>query len=319
MRDVFAGVDIGGTRIKAGLVDRTGQLIELEVFKTAECPDAESLLDKITRLLVALTRSAGVRLIAVGVGCPGRIDFAAGRVVWLKSKLEFLENLPLASWLSERLGCPVVCDNDANAILVGEMQYGAGRGARDVIGITVGTGIGGAFAVGGNLVRGHNWAAGHFGYMSYDPRGPRHACGNNGIFEEQASQSGIQRQIRCAAEAGEISTLTARIAAGEDPGIRELFQSVEARDQLGQRLAQGMITGIGVMTANLIFALDPELVLVGGGILKSCSGIVELLRHEVASRLDYMPFDAMQILPMALGDTAGVLGSASLAMQSIQQ
>lgn len=319
MQDVFAGVDIGGTRIKAGLVDGTGGLIGLQVFETAECPDTESLLNTITGRLVALTQSAGARLIAAGVGCPGRIDFAAGRVVWLKSKLEFLENMPLASRLSERLGCPVVCDNDANAILVGEMQYGAGREAGDVIGITVGTGIGGAFAVGGNLVRGHNWAAGHFGYMSYDPHGPRHACGNSGIFEDEASQSGIQRQIRRAAEAGEISALTEQIAAGEDPGIRKLFQSVDARDQLGQRLAQRMITGIGVLIANLIFALDPELVLVGGGVLKSCSGFVELLRQEVASRLDYMPFDAMQILPMALGDTAGVLGSASLAMKSIHQ
>ena len=319
MQGVVAGVDVGGTRIKVGLADNSGRLLSCEVLETRRCRDAESFLETIAGEIrkQANAAAASARVAAVGIGCPGRIDFASGKVVWLKSKLEFLEGVPLAVRLRDRLGCPVVCDNDVNTILAGEMRFGAGQGYRDVAGVTVGTGIGGALVLRGCLVRGRNWAAGHFGYMSHDPRGPRHVCGNTGIVEEHASHSGILCQLRRALEAGEASVLTESLARGEEPGLREVFGAADAGDPLGCRLADRLICELGVLVANLIYALDPELVLVGGGLVTHRPGVLDAIRREVAERLDYLPPGATKILPMALGDAAGVLGGVALGMDAI--
>ena len=319
MQGVVAGVDVGGTRIKVGLADSSGRLLSCEVLETRHWRDAESFLETIAGEIrkQANAAAASARVAAVGIGCPGRIDFASGKVVWLKSKLEFLEGVPLAVRLRDRLGCPVVCDNDVNTILAGEMRFGAGQGYRDVAGVTVGTGIGGALVLRGCLVRGRNWAAGHFGYMSHDPWGPRHVCGNTGIVEEHASHSGILCQLRRALEAGEASVLTESLARGEEPGLREVFEAADAGDPLGRRLADRMICELGVLVANLIYALDPELVLVGGGLVTHRPGVLDAIRREVGERLDYLPPGATKILPMALGDAAGVLGGVALGMDAI--
>ncbi|HLY62290.1 MAG TPA: ROK family protein [Terriglobia bacterium] len=315
----FAGVDIGGTRIKVGLAHNSGQLLSSKVLEARNWQDASSFLDAIANEVRSQASSAAIRLTAAGIGCPGRIDFEAGKIVWLKSKLDFLEGVPLASGLGERLECPAVCDNDVNTILAGEMRFGAGRGYRDVIGITVGTGIGGALVIGGRMVRGRNWATGHFGYMSLDPDGPRHVCGNTGIAEERASHSGILRKLRAAHEAGETSPLTEAIASGGEPGLRELFEAADAGDALGRRLADRLISDLGLLVANLVYAIDPEVVLVGGGIVTHRPEVLDAIRREGLLRIEYLPADGVKILPMALGDAAGVLGGAALAMEAITE
>ena len=319
MLDVFAGVDIGGTRIKIGLSTKSGELISSEVLETRGCRDADCFVEMLAGTIARLTDAASVRLVCAGVGCPGRINFASGTVVWLRSKLEFLEGVSLASQLEEQLRCPVVCDNDVNTILAGEMRFGAARGFRDVVAITVGTGIGGALAVGGNMVRGHSWAAGHFGYMSIDPDGPRHVCGNTGVIEDYASQSGIPGQVRRALAAGEASPLTKLVAAGEEPGLKELFDAAALSDPLASRLVEKLTSNLGLLAANLIYAFDPELVLIGGGIVACRLDIAEAIRREAAGRLDCLQESATKIMPMALGDAGGVLGGAALAMDAISQ
>jgi len=317
MPGVFASADVGGTRIKVGIADGSGKLLSCEVLETRARQNADSLLDTLAAQIRSQARTASVSVVAAGVGCPGRINFASGTVAWLKSKLEFLEGIPLASELSERLGCPVACDNDVNTILAGEMQFGAGQGYRDVVALTVGTGIGGAIVLGGRMIRGANWATGHFGYMSIDPQGPPHVCGNTGIVEEHASQSGVLRQLRRALEAGESSPLTQALARGDELGLRELFEAADAGDSLGQRLAGRLICDLGVIIANLIYAIDPEVILVGGGLLTHRPQVLDAIRREVSGRIDYLPPGTTRILPMALGDAAGVLGGAALAMEYI--
>ena len=316
---VFAGVDVGGTRIKVGLANKSGRLLSCELLAARCCRDVETFLENITSDIKKQESAASVSLEAVGVGCPGRIDFNSGKVEWLKSKLEFLEGIPLAARLSDKLGCHVVCDNDVNTILAGEMRFGAGRGYRDVVAVTVGTGIGGALVLDERMVRGRNWATGHFGYMSHDPSGPRHVCGNTGIVEEHASLSGILRQLHRALEAGETSPLTESLARGEEPGLRELFEVADSGDALGRRLADRLIRELGVLVANLIYALDPELILIGGGLVTHRPSVLDAVRREAAARLDYLPSGATQILPMALGDAAGVLGGVALAMDAISR
>jgi glucokinase len=313
----FAGVDIGGTRIKIGLADQSGRLLSSRMFETHDCRDADSFLHRVAAEIKDQAKAAGVTLKAAGVGCPGRIDFNSGTIVWLKTKLEFLEGIPLSAALAELLGCPIACDNDVNAILAGEMHFGAGHGHQDIVGITVGTGIGGAVVIAGSMVRGRNWATGHFGYMSIDPCGPRHVSGNTGIVEEHSSQSGVMRQLRQALEAGEKSSLTDSLARGEEPGLRELFEAADCGDTLARRLADRMTCELGVMIANLIYALDPELILVGGGLIAHRPDVLDAITREVASRVAFLPPGATEIRPMSLGDAAGVLGGVALAVERV--
>jgi glucokinase len=316
MRGVWAGVDVGGTRIKIGLADNRGRLLSSETIETRDCRDAEGFLENVCDKILTLAGSASVSVRGVGIGCPGRIDYAAGRVVWLKTKLEFLEGIPLTQRLTERLRCPVVCDNDANTILAGEMRFGSGQGYRNVVAIAVGTGIGGALVLNGHMVRGSHWAAGHFGYMSLDPRGTQHVCGNTGVVEENASQSGVLKQLHCALEAGEVSPLTASLAREDEPGLRELFQCAERGDPLGQRLKQQLILSLGTLIANLIFALDPDAVLVGGGGVNHQPELFDAIQREAAGRVGFLSPSATKILPMALGDASGILGGVALAMDA---
>ncbi len=316
MQDVFVGVDVGGTRIKIGLAERSGHLVSLNVLETRNCRDIDSFLETVVSEICNQAKTASAPVRAVGIGCPGLINFKSGMIVWLRSKLEFLEGFPLSERFAERLACPVVCDNDVNAILTGEIRFGAGQGYQDVIGVTVGTGIGGAVFLGGRMIRGRHWATGHFGYMSQDPLGIKHVCGNTGIVEEYASHSGILRQIRRALAAGEVSSLTELLTRGKEPGLRELFEAADSGDPLGCRLAEGLTSALGVMIANIIYALDPELVLVGGGIVSHRPALLDAIQREVAERVGYLSADATKIAPMALGDAAGVLGGVALAIDA---
>jgi glucokinase len=317
MLEVLAGVDIGGTRIKIGIADTSGKLLASDITESGVLQDLETFLTSVSKKILAMVRDVSGVLVGAGIGCPGRIDFNSGRVVWLRSKLEFLEGISLTEQLGERLSCCVVCDNDVNTILAGEMRFGAGKGYRSAIGITVGTGIGGALVLDGRMIRGKNWAAGHFGYMSSNPRGPKHVCGNTGILEEHASHSGIVRQVYKALTGGEVSPLTELLARNEELGLRELFQAVDAGDPLASRLGSKLTSELGVMIANLIYALDPELVLVGGGLISHRPGILDLVRQEAESRIGFLPPRATEILPMQLGDAAGVYGGIALALEAV--
>jgi len=316
MLEVLAGVDVGGTRIKVGIADTSGKLLGNDVTGSGVFQDLETFLTSLSEKIRAMVCDVSGVLVGAGIGCPGRIDFNEGRIVWLRSKLEFLEGVSLAAQLGKRLSCRVVCDNDVNMILAGEMRFGAGKGYRSAIGITVGTGIGGALVLDGRVIRGKNWAAGHFGYMSSDPCGPRHVCGNTGILEEHASHSGIVRQVHKALAGGEVSPLTESLARNEEPGLRELFEAMDARDPLASRLGSKLTSELGVMIANLIYALDPELVLVGGGLMSHRPGVLNLVRKEVEKRIGFLPPGATAILPMQLGDTAGVYGGVALALEA---
>ncbi len=317
MDQVFAGIDIGGTRIKIGLATATGQLLSCQVFDTNRYHDAVSLLEGVQSEILRLASDDSVVVIGAGVGCPGRIDFTTGTPVWLKSKLEYLEGFPLAERLAKALRCPVICDNDVNTILAGEMRFGAGMGYRNAVAITVGTGIGGAVVMDGRMIRGTNWATGHFGYMSFDLLGTRHVCGNTGVVEAEASQSGALFQLHEAHVRGEISPLTEALSHGDEVGLREIFECADTGDPVGKRLADRLICGLGALIANLIYALDPEIVLVGGGIVTHRPSLVESLRRQVIDRVRFLSPGATKITPMALGDASGVLGGVSLAIDEI--
>lgn len=313
-REVYAGIDVGGTRVKMGLVTGAGELLAHDIFPVGDIPAYADFVEVLAERLTGLEERCGAAWAALGIGCPGRIDHGRGRVAWLEGKLEYLAGQSLAGDFSERLGRPVYCDNDVNAILLGEATYGAGKNFTNLVGFTLGTGIGGAVMVDGKLCRGSHHAVGHFGFMSHHVRGGLpHVSGNPGAIENHASHTGLLERIRDVLAAGRQSLLS---NAGQDLGVKEIFEAADQGDALAAELINDMQEEVALLTANLIFALDPDAVLIGGGFTQRGKHFIRDIEARVKARVHFLPVEAIRVLPMALGDHAGIFGGAALAMIS---
>jgi glucokinase len=303
------GIDLGGTKLAGIRMDERGQILAREEAPTPE--EADAILGELVRLVGAL---ADADTKAVGVGAAGMVDFEAGT-------LRFSPNLPLRDvpirdLVQERCSLPCVVDNDANAAGWGEFRFGAARGHDHVLLVTVGTGIGGALVIGGRLERGAHGFAAEIGHFIVEPNGPECGCGNRGCWEQVASGKALDRlavqeaardpsgQIARAAEGGEANGRHASRAAGEgDAAARGIF------DEVGRRLGEGI--------AGLVNVLDPEIVVVGGGVAEEGELLLEPARRafrESVEAVDRRP--DVPIVVAELGNEAGAMGAAALALDS---
>ncbi|MGN6578151.1 MAG: ROK family glucokinase [Nocardioides sp.] len=290
------GVDIGGTKVLAGVVDAAGRPIERVQRRTPHRSSAPEVVeDTIVAAVEELRRHAEVS--AVGVGAAGFVD--------LKGVVRFAPHLswrdePLQAVLQERLGLPVVVDNDANTTARAEMRFGAGRGFREALCLTLGTGIGGAVVVAGDVVRGAQGLAGEFGHMQVVPDGLPCECGQQGCWEQYSSGRAIARVGRPHGGLdGPAVTDAARAGEG---------WALEAFEDVGGWLGVGL--------AGLVSALDPEIVIVGGGLSAAGDLLLEPARKAFAARLPGRGFRREpEILAAQLGPDAGFIGAATLARE----
>ena len=308
------GVDFGGTAIKGGLVNVAGRVVASEVLPSKPYGQPSAFVKAVGACAERLLRQAGVRLAqcaGIGVGAPGSVNGARG-VVHTLVNVPGWRDVPLARRLSARLGCRCVVDNDANLYALGEWRYGAGRGARHLLCVTLGTGVGGGLILGGRLHRGAGGAAGEVGHMVIDPRGPRCGCGRRGCLEAFIGTAGILRLARRAirqdggllrrfseAARGRLSPeLISRAARQGDRGARALWR------EIGERL------GIGL--ANLVNTLNPDCIVIGGGVAKAWPFFAPTLMRTVRTQAMTVPGRAVRMVPARLGSSAGILGAAVL-------
>ncbi|HET6651212.1 MAG TPA: ROK family protein [Nocardioides sp.] len=295
------GLDVGGTKILAGILDQDGTLAEL---RAAETPGRQNLPraveDAMVRVVGELRAGREVRAVGVGaagfVGREGTVRFAP-HVSW--------RDEPLQRRLEERLGLPVVVDNDANVTALAELELGAARGARDAVCITLGTGIGGAVVMDGDVRRGTSGLAGEFGHMQVVPQGRPCPCGQNGCWEQYCSGTALRRAAReHGAPAGtEGPDVTAAAGAGVDWALRA-FEDVGG--------------WLGVGAAALCSALDPEVVVVGGGLSGAGELLLDPARAALAEKLPGREHRPMpRLVQAACGPQAGMIGAALLARASI--
>jgi len=308
------GVDVGGTKIAGGVVDAEGKILHRHQVPTdANDPDAivASIVD-VTKECVAAVGDA----VAVGVGAAALVDSDEGVVLWAPNLA--YKDLPLRALLSKQVSLPVIVDNDANVAAVAEAVYGAGRGAKHQVMVTVGTGIGSGLVLDGHLYRGRHGLGGELGHMILVPGGDLCACGNHGCWEAVASGRAIGRLARqrieggagadvLAAAGGDIEAIT-----GELVGEAAVSGSPFARDVVAEI---GRLLGIGL--ANIVNIFDPELIVVGGG---AAAGTGELLlapaREAMKAHIVGEAYrTAVRVVPAALGNDAGVVGAAVLARE----
>jgi glucokinase len=309
------GVDLGGTKLLAGAVDRKLDVHHRAFRRSREGKDTEALLDAIVEAVDETREAAGRDVHAVGFGIPSLVDQRTGiaaRTVHLP-----LQDVPFRDVMAERLGVPVVVDNDANAALVAEHRRGAARGARTAALLTLGTGIGGAIVADGQLVRGAAGGAGEWGHMVVDVNGPSCSCGSFGCLEMLVSGSAIARHAKRVAASVPDSALGRAAAAGQE--ITGMLTTELAHD--GDRAARdvvalaGMYLGIGI--ANVVNVLNPEVVVIGGGVVGAGDLVLEPARRVVAERALRPSRDQVRIVPTRFGDASGMMGAALLAMDAV--
>jgi glucokinase len=275
-------------------------------------PGGEGLLDVLADLVDELRGAAG-DVAAIGVGVPGLVDGEG--VLRAGAHLQKVANLPLAARLSDRTGLPVEVDNDANGHAVAEHRGGAAAGVGHVVVVTLGTGIGGGLIVDGQLVRGAHGFAGEPGHMVVDPNGPPCPCGQRGCWEQFASGNGLARLARSAALGGRLAAAV-ELAGGDPEQVRGEHVTATARkgDADAVAVLDELSEWIGVGLANLVNIFDPELIVVGGGLVEAAEFLLPRAQVRVHERVLAGPRrPIVPVVPAVLGERAGAIGTALLA------
>ncbi|HSO97072.1 MAG TPA: ROK family protein [Acidimicrobiia bacterium] len=304
------GVDLGGTNIRAAIVDRDGTVIGEERASTpAHWPDLRAT---ITRLVEQL-RDEEPTAAAVGVGAAGIVD--RDGAIHYAPNIPRLVRVPLREVLADVLPVPVIVDNDANVAAWGEVCHGAARGVSYGLVITLGTGVGGGIISDGRIYRGAHGFGGEVGHWPFDPDGPDCACGEPGHWEAVASGEALGALARDRVEIGEAPTLLAR-AGGDPAGVTGLAvgAAAAAGDAVALDLLATYAREVALGFAGLANILDPELIVVSGGLVQLGDLLLDPLRDAFESHLEGAPYrPEVPIVAAALGDRAGVVGAAALA------
>ena len=293
------GIDLGGTAIKLGRFSEDGICHQSLTVPTPQPATPEAVLATITDAILQLQTppflkggQGGDQIRAIGIGTPGPVD-AIGRIARVAINLKNWHNVPLADWLEAKTGLPTILENDANCAGLGEAWLGAGRHFKNLILLTLGTGVGGAVILDGKLFSGHQGAAGELGLIAINPDGPECNSGNRGSLEQYVSVQAIRR------ETGLEPLELANLAKSGDAKALEYWQNY------------GRYLGIGL--ASIIYILTPEAIIIGGGISAAVEFFLPTVRAEIERRVLPSSRENLQLLVAELGNQAGMVGAAKLA------
>lgn len=310
----YAGVDLGGTRIKCGIVDSAGNLLHKVNVPTGRVEDYRSVSANMAKAVLSAAKGANVQpeeIEAVGIGAPGTIDSEHGEVIY-SNNLAW-NNVPLASLLSSKLGKPVFLANDANVAALGESKYGAGKCYSSLILITLGTGVGGGIVLDGKLFEGNRSAGGEIGHHVIRAGGERCTCGRRGCLEAYASATALIRDTRRAMQRHPESALF-RFAEGGEPDGKTAFLAAKAGDAAAKRVVSRYLSMLAEGIVNLVNIFRPEAILLGGGVCAEGDAVILPLRKKIAQKIyggaEYAP---VVLQTASLGNDAGIFGAVALA------
>ena len=316
--DVIVGVDLGGTSLRALVLDGRNQILAVEKTSIEQDVSAARLIKDVASCVeksVAVADLSWSKVRAVSVGAPGAVDPEHG-IVYKAPNLGW-ENVRLGRKLGTLLSVPIHVENDVNAGTVGEYTLGAGKGTRNMIGVFVGTGIGGGLVVDGELHEGFRGAAGEIGHMIIDRNGPRCGCGRHGCIEAFASRTAMERDVKLAIRHGAVSVVPQIMKERKRTRMTSsiISRALGKNDALMIKVIKKAQFYLGILVANLVNTMDPEAVVIGGGIAERLGErFVAPIR---ASARDYFlrqdGRERVKILGGELGDNAGAIGAALLA------
>ena len=280
----------------------------------------EAVIERVARCVQDAVDEADLSLkqvAGVGVGAPGAVNSDSGSVIFAPN-MEGWKDVPLKKQLEKHLGIPVFVENDCNIAALGVHVTELKSKPRNLVGIFVGTGIGGGIIINGDLYSGFNHTAGEIGHMVLDVSGPKCGCGNKGCFEALASRTAIFQQIKAGIKDGEKTILTEMLGNDlADLRSGDLRKAIRRGDKFVEKIVEGAAEYIGIGIANLVNILGPEVVVVGGGVIEALED--EMMSVIVETAQDYaMPgtMKDVEIIASKLGDSAGITGGAVLARRA---
>ena len=316
-KEYFVGVDLGGTKILAGIFNAKLELKGTTKLSTKADRGVDAVVDRIARCIREAADECDLDLTKVrgiGIGAPGAVDTEAGRVIFAPN-LPGWKDVALKKSLEKILDVPVFLGNDCNISTLGVFDQEFKARPRDLIGIFIGTGIGGGLILNGDLYHGHNLTAGEIGHMVIEVNGPKCGCGNRGCLEALASRTAIFREIQDAVKDGQETLLTDMLGKDlSDMRSGDLRKAIRRGDKLATKVVEGAAEFAGIGVANLINVLNPEIVVVGGGVIEALAD--EMMPTLVkAAKEHVMPgtMSGIEIKASKLGDNAGITGAAVLA------
>jgi glucokinase len=312
------GVDMGGTKLLAGAVD-TGLSVHHRVQRTLTGLDQSTVLDVAVEAVEEARASAGGEIAAVGFGIPCLMDQRSGRGV-IAVNLP-LANVPFGDIMAERLGLPVFVDNDANMAALAEHRAGAARGTSEAVIMTIGTGIGGGLILRGELYRGGIGAAAELGHVVIDMNGPpcQGNCPNHGCVESLASGTALALEALRVAQERPDSGLGRALAGGRELAGPLVTELAHDGDQAAIDVLATIGTNLGVAIASFVNIFNPEVVVIGGGVIAAGELLLEPARAEVAARALPPSKDEVRIVAAQFGVEAGMVGAAALAFDGLRE
>lgn len=310
---LFIGVDVGGTKVAAGIVDSRGQ-IRYPARIPMAAADAAMGLSSVTSSIDSVRQAASSPIAGIGICAPGPLDPHTG-VILNPPNLPAWRNFPLAAEISKTYSLPVKLDNDGNAAALAEALWGAGRGYKNVFYATIGTGIGTGIIFDGRIYHGRTGAAAEGGHLTIDYRGPRCPCGKFGCIEVLASGTAIARRVSEKVAAGRPSSIK-DFAAGGAITAEMVAQAYAANDLLAKEILQETAFFLTVWLGNIVDLLEPDVMIIGGGASSLIHPFFDEIRRGLPAWSVNQRVGEIPLLPAHYGPDAGIAGAAALCLQS---
>lgn len=322
MSDLYIGVDLGGTNIKAGLVDGNGRVLARRSIPTEADGGPDVVINRICQIVRDTTDECGYPLeeiAAIGIGSPGTMDLDAG-IVLDPPNLPGWKNVPIAKLISDHTGRPCILENDGNAAAWGEFWAGAGREVSSIVMMTLGTGIGGGIIIKGNLLHGANSIGGEIGHMCIVENGRLCGCGRRGCLEAYASASHTAaRAIEALATDKTHSTLHKYYGDGKRLTSQHVFHEAVAGDALAMKIFDDTARYIALGMMNLSMVIDPDRFVLAGGMIAAGDTLLDPVRQYFRHMAFELPARNTGIVYATLGNDAGFIGAAGAAMKKLAE
>ena len=321
MSEMFVGIDLGGTNIKIGLFDSELKLLSKTSVATKADMGPEVVIDKMAQTVEKLIAEAGLSLhdvVAVGIGTPGPAKYTEG-VIIKSTNMPTFKNVPICRMLNEKLGAPIVFDNDANVACWGEYAVGAGKGVKDMVFFTLGTGIGGGIISNGELVHGCDENAAELGHMIIYPDGRKCNCGQKGCVEAYASADSTARRAAAALEAGAESSLKKVLDEKGQITSKDVYEHLADGDKLAKEITDGTAKALAITCINMLHTTEPKRIVFAGGMIAAGDVLLNRIKDFFNEYIWTLKKEMVEICFATLGEDAGIIGAAALAQHAKNQ
>jgi len=309
----FIGLDLGGTNLKYALGDEDGKLIVKKKKPSRAKEKSDLILDNLVESVNELKSQQKTEIKAVGIGSPGCIDFEHGQIIGVAANLPEWSNAPIKNKLEEKINIPVFVDNDANLMALAEARLGAAKNYKNVVCLTIGTGIGGAIIVDGNLYRGATYSAAEIGHMSIEFNGRKCRCGNRGCLElYTAAPAMVERYVHKLKKNG-------LFYESQEISTKSIFEKARVHEDLAIETINEVCDYLGAGIANILNLVNPEIVVIGGGVANAGEVFIKRIASATKERALNANARKVKIVKAELGNDAGVIGSILLAAENSNQ